>query len=248
LPFSDLPGSTVAAVELALGAYNGRRRLDEVIKSLSVAPDDEAEQALGELARRFPALATEYEWIKAFIRRGTVTAIGMLLDRLAEPGLPDKRGSSDLWSVAQEIAALAQNLRGLTDELLGRFANAPGATRQVIEQALAKLGGSACVMALARDHAARNQPFDGLLHEAIRETALEREPIGRSSSTYELHPVAVTELRRELFAMLNGTPAEAAIGSACLNTIDELRDEFGPAGVEPRHPDIEAGRPWPMAV
>jgi len=30
------------------------------------------------------------------------------------------------------------------------------------------------------------------------------------------------------------------------NVIDELRDDYGSVEGEPRHPDIESGRPWPI--
>jgi hypothetical protein len=248
LPFTDRPEATVTGVEMALDADRHPHRMEEAVKSLSVAPGEAAERTLGEFARRFPALAGEYEWIKAFTRRRTVAAIGMLLDHLAEPGWPDRRGGTHLWSVARDIAALAADLAGLQEELLRRFGVATGAARQVIERALAKLGGPACVMALARNHAAHNRPFNGFLDEAIRETALAREPAAGWAGAFELHPVAVTELRGELFAMLGGTPAEAAVAGACLNAIDELRDEYGPASLEPRHPDIKTGRPWPVVT
>jgi hypothetical protein len=248
LPFTDRPEATVTGVEMVIDADRHPHRMEEAVKSLSVAPGEAAERALGEFARRFPALAGEYEWIKAFTRRRTIAAIGMLLDHLAEPGWQDRRGGTHLWSVARDIAALAADLAGLQEELLRRFGAAMGAARQVIEQALAKLGGPACVMALARDHAAHNQPFNGFLGEAIRETALAREPAAGWAGAFELHPVAVTELRRDLFAMLGGTPAEAAVAGACLTVIDELRDEYGPAGLEPRHPDIKTGRPWPVVT
>jgi hypothetical protein len=248
LPFTDRPEATVTGVEMVLDADRHPHRMEEAVRSLSVAPGEAAERTVGELARRFPALASEYEWIKAFTRRRTVTAIGMLLDRLAEPRWPDRRGGTHLWSVARDIAALAADLAGLQEELLRRFGEAMGAARQVIEQTLAKLGGPGCVMTLAQDHAAHNRPFDGLLDEATRETALTREPAAGWAGAFELHPVAVTELRRELFAMLGGTPAEAAVASACLTTIDVLRDEYGPAHLEPRHPDIETGRPWPLVT
>jgi hypothetical protein len=103
-------------------------------------------------------------------------------------------------------------------------------------------------MALPRDHAAHDRPFDGLINEAIPATALAREPAVEWAGAFELHPVGVTELRQELFAMLGGTPAETAVAGACLTAIDELRDKYGPAGLEPRHPDIKTGRPWPVVT
>jgi hypothetical protein len=234
LPFTDRPEATVMGVEMVLEADRHPHRMEEAVRSLSVAPGEAAERTLGELARRFPALASEYEWMKAFTRRRKVTAIGMLLDRLAEPGWPDRQGGTHLWSVARDIVALAANLAELQEELLRRFRVATGAARQVIEQVLAKLGGPACVMALARDHAAHHRPFDGVLDEAIRETALSREAAaGWWAGAFELHPVAVTELRRELFSMLGGTPEEAAVGGACLTAIDQLRDEYARPALNP---------------
>ncbi|WP_447980383.1 hypothetical protein [Candidatus Nitrospira bockiana] len=32
-----------------------------------------------------------------------------------------------------------------------------------------------------------------------------------------------------------------------LTTIDDIRDGYGPVP-EPRHPDIDSGRPWPLTV
>jgi hypothetical protein len=122
-------------------------RMDKAVNSLGVAPGNAAERTLGELARRFPALADGYEWFKAFIRRRTVAAIGMLLDLLAEPRWPDRGGHTHLWADARDIAALAAELPGLQEELLRRFPAAIGAARQVIEQALAKVGGSADLVA-----------------------------------------------------------------------------------------------------
>jgi hypothetical protein len=48
--------------------------------------------------------------------------------------------------------------------------------------------------------------------------------------------------------MLGGTPAEAAVAGGCLTAIDELPDEYGPAGLEPRHPDIKTCRPLRLAT
>ena len=242
LPFTDHPETTVTGVEMVLNADRHPHRMEEAVKSLSVAPGEAAEGTLGELARRFPTLASEYEWIKAFTRRRTVAAIGMLLDHLAEPGWPDRQSGTHLWSIARDIAALSVELAGLQEELLRRFGMATGPARQVIELALAKLGGLSSVMALVRDHATHNRPFDGLLDEAIRETALAQVPAAGWAGAFELHPVAVTQLRRELFAMRGGAPAEATVAG------DQLHDEYGPAGLEPRHPDIKTDRPWPIVT
>jgi hypothetical protein len=88
----------------------------------------------------------------------------------------------------------------------------------------------------------------GQSHHALREAALDKRPTPGWTGAFDLHPVPLTALRRELFGMLEGAPHEAALAAACLTAIDELRDEYGSAESEPRHPDVETGRPWPLAA
>ena len=65
----------------------------------------------------------------------------------------------------------------------------------------------------------------------------------------QLRPVPLPELRKTLFAMTeDASPATAELAEACLAAIDELRDEYGASEFEPRHPDVESGRPWPPAA
>jgi len=48
---------------------------------------------------------------------------------------------------------------------------------------------------------------------------------------------------------MTGDSSEVARPAAsCLTAIDELRDEYGYVDSEPRHPDIEAGRSWPLEI
>jgi hypothetical protein len=48
------------------------------------------------------------------------------------------------------------------------------------------------------------------------------------------------------FCLITARAPEAELARACLNAIDKLRDEHGPAEAEPRHPDIESGLPWQL--
>jgi hypothetical protein len=122
-----------------------------------------------------------------------------------------------------------------------------GPGHQLIERVLAELGDTACLLALVQAYAWSHRQFDGLLEFAIREVAL-HHPAEGAAGAYELRPMTMTTLRKDLFAMLTGTPHEAALAEACLTAIDELRDEYGAAEFEPRHPDIKSGRPWPLAA
>ena len=62
-----------------------------------------------------------------------------------------------------------------------------------------------------------------------------------------MYSVAVPELRKQLFAMISSRGEEASLAESCLTAIDKLRDEHGRVEIEPRHPDIESGWPWPLA-
>jgi hypothetical protein len=71
-------------------------------------------------------------------------------------------------------------------------------------------------------------------------------PLAEGSNTYDLHPKSVKDVRYALFAGLAAAaPAQAALVKGCLRSIDELRDEYGIAANDPRHPDVQSGKPWP---
>jgi len=76
-----------------------------------------------------------------------------------------------------------------------------------------------------------------------RRSCWNHRPLGGNS--YEIHGVNAEKLRKALFAMIR-RPFPAELAKACLVRIDKLRDEHGRVEFEPRHPDIETGRPWPL--
>ena len=76
----------------------------------------------------------------------------------------------------------------------------------------------------------------------VEAAVLEHRPLG--GDIYEIYGVNAENLRKALFAMIDGPSGELA--KACLVQIDKLRDEHGRVEFEPRHPDIRMGRPWPL--
>jgi hypothetical protein len=159
------------------------------------------------------------------------------------------QGSLDIWSISRPLAGLARGHPELKGELLRRYQGGnSGPSQDLIERLLIELGDADCILALAQGYAWSTRPFDGSLAFAIREAALHRHPAEESSGSYELRPMALTRLRTDLFAMLGGTPQEAAVAEACLTTIDELRDQYGAPDSGPRHSNIDSGRPWPLAA
>lgn len=122
----------------------------------------------------------------------------------------------------------------------------PGPARFVIGSAIGELGGEQELLTLVRGYAAEGRPFDGTLNSVVEGLALGKQPSDHWRGAYELYPVDVAPLRKQLFGLLDGVTAQLA--EACLTAIDELRDEHGRVESEPRHPDIASGRPWPLSA
>jgi NACHT conflict system protein len=115
----------------------------------------------------------------------------------------------------------------------------------LLEAVVDKLGDPDALMAIIRSYLARTKPFDGSLRFAIEAVAIGQRPAPGWANAYEEFSVEMPQLRKQLFAMLE-IESERALASACLTTIDELRDRHGRTDAEPRHPDIESDRPWPV--
>jgi hypothetical protein len=246
LPFSDRPAAVLDGLQMTLDVLPARERMERVVSAAAAAPGLSEEQ-LSEMLRRFPDLASPHEWAEAFLGRGTVAAATALIGLLVEGRLGS--GATDVWWLAREIASLAHSHPELKTEILRLYESAsPGAPRELLERVLANLGDTASVLALVRGYARLGKGFDGLLHEALRHAAVnELEQPGTAIRI--LQPVSIATLRKALFAMLDDDEANvAALAKECLVNVDRLRDDFGPAESEPRHPEIGSGRPWPTVA
>ena len=79
----------------------------------------------------------------------------------------------------------------------------------------------------------------------VRAIALREVPVSEGSTSYYIHPASVAHIRKFLFSLLGGTSQEVALAKNCLIAIDTLRDEYGIAASDPRHPDVMSEVPWP---
>ena len=218
-----------------------------MLAALATAPDADAERILGDMARRDPHLLGEYEWLNAVLGRGTESACLMLIDSACGPNAAGSEAKVDGWTIATKLAEFVGTRPAVRAELVRRYEDPTlAACHPLIEQVLAKSPDASAVLAMVRNYAAKKREFDWSLHSTIEEVALEKKPVSGSPNSYELHPAAVPELRKELFAFTAGGGNEAVLAAACLTAIDELRDEHGRVEDEPRHPDIASGRPWPL--
>jgi hypothetical protein len=247
LPFSDRPETLLDAIAEVNAAVGREHEAERVVTALSHAPGEAAERLLEQLARNNRRLASRYNWESAIVRRGTASSTLLLIDLVAEGALADGHGGMDAWSLSERLVPLVDAFPEVKSELVRRYqAGTGGQSAVLIEHIFAKLGDVDCFLALVQGYVWQNKRFDGLLDMAIRDIALRKELVEGWSGAFEYQPVAIAKLRKDLFAMLSGTPQEAALATGCLAAVDALRDEHGSVATEPRHPDIESGRPWPL--
>ena len=91
---------------------------------------------------------------------------------------------------------------------------------------------------MVKKYAATGQTYDGRMDGAVRAVALRHEPVQDGSNSFYIHPASVAHIRKFLFGLLSGTSREAALAKSCLIAIDILRDEYGIAANDTRHPDV----------
>jgi hypothetical protein len=112
--------------------------------------------------------------------------------------------------------------------------------------AIAEAADESGVLLLIRKYARQDKPFSGVLHTAIRQAAVGERPSDDWVGATVRFSLDVSGLRKELFNMISSGSAEASLAKQCLIALDEVRDEHGAPESEPRHPDIQSGKPWPI--
>jgi hypothetical protein len=115
----------------------------------------------------------------------------------------------------------------------------------MLESFLGEAGDDDDFIAMVKKYIASGQAYDSRMASVVRAIALRKVPVSDGSSSYYIHPASVAHIRKFLFGLLVGTPQEAALAKSCLIAIDVLRDEYGIAANDTRHPDVMSGLAWP---
>jgi len=248
LPFTDRPEATLEVLDLLDSQLRLPWRLRPVLSALGFAPSDTAEQVLLGLAQQDLRLLHDYDWFAALEKRGTLSSLRILLDRVCQDAVTGRHGTPDTWTFGRRLAAGMQFHPEFRADVYARLAAgiSPQA-RALAEYAVAVAPDEPGVLLLVSSHVFDGREFDNLLGSAIEHLVVEQRPSSDWVGAYESISTPATSLRKRLFEMAQ-TPAghEARLASACLVHIDELRDKHGIASGEPRHPDIESCLPWPL--
>lgn len=239
--FSDHPESLLDAWITLPPQLNDRHRLENIVRPLGGIGHPHAEDTLFAIAAQNPYLYGAHIWVDAVLQLGTETALIKLLERAeVDPKVMGSQGGYGHERQLQSLLSDSPTLRAtlLTRYKQGEFRRAGGP----VEKALAASADADTLLRMVEIKGSQGITHTRYLYGAVEAVVLEHRPLGGNS--YETHGVNAEKLREALFGMIDGPSSELA--KACLVRIDKLRDEHGRVEFEPRHPNIDSGRPWPM--
>jgi hypothetical protein len=249
IPFSDRPAAITEALDQAAEFALPLVQQSLMFTAFRYSPGIEAERCLVQLAYREPSLLNEFNWISALVDRGTSTAFLMLLDVLSDPAFSHFSLKFDTWRPGEAMSRLATLDPSFRHELIRVYDDSRySACRNFIEQSLAKSPSCESLLAALKRYAAEGTGFNASLEVSIENLALQEIPSKTWPGAHEIHSLDVGPLRKSLFEMTASATAESLLAVECLDVIDNLRDEHGKPESEPRHPDIDANRPWPLVA
>ena len=248
LPYTNHPGSVIDGLTKVKAFYGTGRvtRWGRVLTAVAALPGTEGEMLLAALARAHRDIASDYEWMKAILGRDSVVAVLLYVDLFIEGVFAQGPDAADVWHGGRELAAYVRKFPQLEAALRERYETAgTGPARALLERLFGELGDADDLIAMVQKYAATGQPYDGRMDAAIRATALRNDPVEEGSNSFYIYPASIARIRKYLFGWLRDTPQEAALAKSCLIATDVLRDDYGIAPDDPRHPDVASERPWP---
>jgi hypothetical protein len=241
LPFVNRPIEVVDVVRALPEGQRREDRLEVIINGLSNAPGQDAERVLFELPQFDPTLYASYIWREAVINRGSVTAAENLLQLAAQGAFAKDR---DTWQIAQRLGGLMREHPELRAKVYQRLENGlSGAGLALLARAVAEAPDNDGLLLLVKLEMAHNSSL--VSWRMIETVVTDRRPSENWKGAHEVVPGPAVDVRQKLLALTtDGGPADVA--ARCLNQIDKIRDQFGTADAEPRHPDLASGRSWPI--
>ena len=223
------------------------KKWERVLTAVAGVPGAEGEALLAELAHAHKDIAGDFEWMKAILARDSAAAVLLYVDLYIEGVFGQGPRAADAWHVGRELASVVQKFPQLEAELKKRYeAIGSGPGRAMLEHFFEEFGGGDELIAMLKKYAATSQTYDHTIDRAVRSVALRQEPVQDGSNAFYIHPASVAHIRKILFGLLGGSPQEAALAKSCLIAIDVLRDEYGIAANDTRHPDVLSENPWPQ--
>jgi hypothetical protein len=184
--------------------------------------------------------------MRAFLSRASESALLSYVDLYIEEIFGQGPHAVDPWHAGRALAPYVQKLPQLRGQLQKRYKSAKSAHgRAMLEHLFGEIGEHEDVLLMIEEYATKAHPYDGRMANAIRAAALRHEPVQDDSNAYNIYPAEVGEIRQKLFSLFRRKAQEAGLAERCLVEIDVLRDEYGIAAGDGRHPDVMSEVPWP---
>jgi hypothetical protein len=248
LPYTTQPDSVIEGLTKVKAFYGDGhvQRWERVLTAVAAVPGAEGEALLRALACAHKDIAVDFEWMRAILGRDTASAVLLYVDLFTEGVVGRGPNAVDAWHLGRELAAYVQKFPQLKTDLKGRYeAATAGPVRTMLEYLFGEVGSEDDLIAMVKQYVATGSAFDGRMDAAVRAVALRHEPTQEGSNSFYIYPATVARVRKFLFELLTGGPLEVALARSCLIAIDVLRDEYGIAANDTRHPDVLSERPWP---
>lgn len=241
LPFSNRPEALDEAFGLGKEHLKEPRRFPQLLTALAYAPNTRAELFLFELAEGDPRFYRSYEWLNAVVLRDTTFSVTKIIDLICN----GKVAGTQQGLISGSLSDLVARHPDAYHNLLQRYSLLSATAKSRIKPLIAEIANEEGLLVLVQSYGEDGLKFDRVLEEMINEIAVGKKTLPH---VHEYYSVDMSDLRKKLFAMVNEADGAANVAASCLELIDELRDEYGSVDTEPRHPDIESGRSWPLVT
>ena len=243
-PNTDHPMYVFDALAIMPENNLSRWRISDILPQLRLLDIESRAGMLREIALRFPDMLSEHEWFDQVQKLGFRPAMDLLLQGIeGDLGIGFELSAGHFLLPEQLAYGMTDgNLRYAFEKLTGARSDAAKAlVFTVLLKATSLEGLLAATGSPVGREIVRQQGELG-----VRDFIYTKVPHNPDGTSYELHPVDASELRARMFALtVSSDKDQAAFAMDYLTHIDTIRQEDGAAEDEPRHPDIQSGRPWP---
>lgn len=237
-PQSELPRIVATVPEL----HRSPRILDGLIAALAHSPEPGTEETAFALAEADPRLFDYYTWRATVLGFGTASAAVRLIDLIVSEWFDTKSVSQ--WRLRSDIAGMIADHPKVRLHVRTLLAGGiqPGPLL-LLARALGEVPEIEDILFLV---ASESQAGEALIDwRSIERATTARIPSEDWQGAFHVVPTPAVDLRKALLALTSdGGPDDRA--ARCLNDIDKLRDRYGAPETEPRHPDVNSGKPWPI--
>jgi hypothetical protein len=252
LPYLDDPAAAIAHLREALRRSRlAGWELRELFSALGHSRSDAALELLRDVAIDNPPSmkGAWQQWIDGVQNLDGAASHELLLGFLSKDELQPAIASMEDYErerLASSIAHVADIDMSTRGEIfkLGDEALTPE-QRALLLHVFAVIGTPDAVTAALEVVSRRGEAMPYALSQAFENLCLERRPSPAMANAYTLVPRPATNLRRRLFEILMTDDASRTSAFDLLGQIELWRLEYGRPPVEPRHPAIEYGLPWP---